>query len=81
MSGVKLTGFQRAAMRHALGLDRRRTSYRNRYHAAVGSDAAEAWADLASRGLAALVHVENNLALFTVTKLGRAALSTKTEGE
>lgn len=74
----KLTKEQRAAMLHALGLDRKRKSYRNSYHAAIGSPNAEMWTDLVGLGFAALVHVEGSLALFTVTEAGRAALS---EGE
>lgn len=71
---MKLTKSQRRAMLHALGLDRKPKSYRNRYHAPTGSTDAEMWTDLVAGGCAALVHVEGNLALFTVTDAGRAAL-------
>lgn len=80
MSGVKLTKAQTDAIKHALGLDRAKASYRNRYHAPVGSPAADLWAGLVADGLATLVHVEGALALFTVTPAGRLALSTKTTG-
>jgi hypothetical protein len=76
----KLSKEQAAAMRHALGLDRKAKSYRNRYHAAVGSPVAEMWTDLVSLGYAALVHVESGLILFTVTPAGRAALESKEPG-
>lgn len=70
----KLTKEQRQAMRHALGLDRKRKSYRNRYHAAIGSPDAEMWTELAALGCATLVHVEDDIALFAVTGAGRRAL-------
>lgn len=76
MTGA-LTKAQVAAMRHALGLDRKAKPYRNRYHAAVDNrEAMSLWTDLVEMGCAALVHVESGLALFTVTDAGRTALST-----
>ena len=71
---MKLTEEQIKVMRHALGLDRGRRSYRNRYHATVGSPAADVWTDLVALGCAALIHVERDMALFTVTDAGRLAL-------
>lgn len=70
-----LTNEQREKMRHALGLNRKARFYRNHYHAAVNSPDADLWAELVGLGYAALVNVENNLILFTVTDAGRAALS------
>lgn len=74
MGTSKLTKLQGDKMRHALGLDRKKRSYRNRFHAAVGSSDADLWTDLVSIGFAALINVEGGLILFTVTDLGRAAL-------
>lgn len=46
-----ISNLQRGMMRHALGLDRSKNAYRNRYNA--GTTAAEdAWLDLCGRGLA-----------------------------
>lgn len=70
----KLTKAQISTLRHALGLDRKSVSYRNRYHAPVGSSAADVWTDLVGMGFAALVNVERDMALFTVTDAGKAAL-------
>ena len=72
-----LTKAHFAAMRHALGLDRNSTPYRNRFHATVGSDDAGLWTELVAMGLAAIVHVERDMALFMVTDAGRAALSAR----
>jgi hypothetical protein len=76
---MKLSEAQRGKMRHALGLDRKRVSYRNRYFAAVETSDCDLWTELVAAGYAALVKVEGTLALFTVTEAGREALRQSAE--
>jgi hypothetical protein len=73
----RLTEAQRGKMRHALGLDRARKSYRNRYYATFNSADCDLWTDLVSRGYAALVNVEGTSVLFMVTEAGREALGSQ----
>jgi hypothetical protein len=76
---MKLTGQMRRVMRHALGLDRAKKSYRNRYSAANGTTAFGVWTELVMYGLAELVHAEGNLTTFRVSDAGRKAIDQ--EGE
>lgn len=60
--------------RHALGLpNERRTSYRNRYYAPVGSTKEIVWKDLVTQGLALRGAVDGSNVAFYLTEAGAKA--------
>ncbi|HXJ39234.1 MAG TPA: hypothetical protein VNH18_08135 [Bryobacteraceae bacterium] len=82
-AGDGLTDNQRAMMLHALGLDRRKESYRNAYCVPFGQPEDAEWAELVGRGLAMRGQTINcgRDRYYFVTEQGRQALAKATAGK
>lgn len=68
---------QRALLLHALGLDRSKHAYRNRYAAERGTDAEAEWRSMVEAGWAREVSCDPTVfpdAIFAVTRAGLRAI-------
>lgn len=70
-----ITEREREILEHALGLDRCREAYRNRYTAARGSEDLLVCVALVGKGLLVEFAASDGLVTFHVTDAGRAALT------
>lgn len=77
MNKTALTDEEVGVLRHALGLDRTRVSYRNRYTAAPRSPHYLLCMGLVTRGLMERSVSDGTMVPFRVTDAGRAVLTTK----
>jgi len=74
-TGNQVTERQRYLMRHALGLDQAKKSYRNRYSCAAHGKTAAEWEEMVSLGLAERTpEMGGSLWWYRVSKVGCDAL-------
>ena len=69
-----VTDRMKQLLRHALGLNRRQTSYRNYYVAARGSPEMQLWEEMLEAGLARRGRPVSYGRCYQVTDAGRAAV-------